>query len=422
MNAPENSKSSKSETSHSRALLLAAVGAIAGLFLWYNYSGGDKHGDTPPSKSTKSKKKTSESSSNTPTHGTAAKSEPPLRSFCVNMRVLKKIYDDVGSQKMKTEWKALINRKNTSSSKREFLSAKEQKDFLDHIQAGDVQVIEPPCFFKYALNDSREPWKNQMKCLLFDRAAAERKQFVELHVHYVGEDDMNGNYKQRAIVYDTLWFEPFSDNTLVWQVNVRHPLIPQDEQPRSTQPHLDFRRIEIAPPRNESRRPTDNFPPYSQNATDTAYRGNRGPLIPLFQQIKEMHERYTKNQKRFSLSRAKLLNLLKDKDGKISVGSDARQTRTVRNANTLLELLADNQNVMTSAQSSGKSENGDRSDETSSDTTGGDTTGSDTTDGDTADDEFEFVSCDVAVCKKCGNKLDWEDNCDKCDDCSDDEE
>ena len=113
---------------------------------------------------------------------------------------------------------------------RAFTSKAEQQAFLNHIP--ECVVIGPPSFFKLS-SKMNAPWRNEMEFIVYDKQADDKKRFIVVHSHFVGEDHPEDQELDPEIQHTDLWTslkDPFAEDMMVWQVNIRHTL---EVKPRS---------------------------------------------------------------------------------------------------------------------------------------------------------------------------------------------
>ena len=120
-------------------------------------------------------------------------------------------------------WKLFVQPPTINEGQtRAFSSFEEQQDFLNRIN--DCVVVGPPCFFKLV---ESAPWRNEMEFIVYDKHAEVGKKFIVVHSHFVGEDDRD-DPSHPPNSYTDLWpslqDDPFREDMMVWQVNIRHTL------------------------------------------------------------------------------------------------------------------------------------------------------------------------------------------------------
>ena len=206
-----------------RTAVLAVFISIVYL-LWNKWR---SQGRAKSTKSTKSTTTTTKSTTTTTKSTKSTKSTQPyeeLLHYVATKSDFQTLLDQDKLGEIEMQWREFVKPPTTDDhgQTRAFGSDDEQQEFLNHTP----DVIGPPSFFKQKKR-MNVPWRNEMEFIVYDKHAVDGKKFIVVHSHFVGED-VEGEPESPPTSYTNLWpslgDDPFREDMMVWQVNIRHTL------------------------------------------------------------------------------------------------------------------------------------------------------------------------------------------------------
>ena len=260
--------------------------------------------------------------------------------FLLDVDEIEKIISETDFQELDEEWGLFCDTTvESDEDTRAFQSAKEQQDFLNSVTG---VVIGPPKSFKTKTTRIVEgktikaKWRGEMEFVVYDKSAESGKQFVVVHVHYVGEDDPNDNsvshFPEGYGFPNEKWrsWNFFDKDAMVSGINIRHTIKDffKNEENEGGSEYRQFRHLAVGPkyyPGIEDHRDYGIF--FKPNSTEIQsvcnhhsvakqqeeIQRNRVSLKVLFAKVQQMDSRYkdySKNKKmRTVLTRTNTPNL-----------------------------------------------------------------------------------------------------------------
>ena len=177
--------------------------------------------------------------------------------FLLDVDEIEKIISETDFQELDEEWGLFCDTTvESDEDTRAFQSAKEQQDFLNSVTG---VVIGPPKSFKTKLTRIVEgktikaKWRGEMEFVVYDKSAESGKQFVVVHVHYVGEDGpddksvIKGGYGFPNKNWPSWNF--FDIDAMVSGINVRHTIkdFERDFENEGNNEWSEFRNLDVGP-------------------------------------------------------------------------------------------------------------------------------------------------------------------------------
>ena len=203
-------------------LVLAVTISIAGYLVYLSWNKWQSQGRAKSTKSTKRATKSTKSAQLSEPH------EELLHNYVAMDSQFQTMLDQDEQEdgEIEMHWQEFVKPPtfDDDGQTRAFTSKAEQQAFLNHIP--ECVVIGPPSFFKLS-SKMNAPWRNEMEFIVYDKQADDKKRFIVVHSHFVGEDHPEDQELDPEIQHTDLWTslkDPFAEDMMVWQVNIRHTL------------------------------------------------------------------------------------------------------------------------------------------------------------------------------------------------------